>query len=356
MIKGLYIFISCIACCSASCAQANSPLVDRFDASVFRTAANPEEQYRHLTAITKALDETANCRVSGLQANTAHDRTNCWFTPPFPLAADFVQGEEGIPVYGWAPTNRDIENDLKHWKEMASRQAVYDCTDFICKGFISVGGAQGQDAIVQCYTIADGQKWLGVPWNCIVVSLRTSTTEWVRVIAGYDKNDGKTLGLPDFDLVVWTKPNTDIVRVLASVEEALKTSPLLLNTTLQINSSERGIVFGTSQYVTSTVLKDYRPRLREMSTVRVDVGHKIIQNTDRILFSISTNLLVNTLASTDPDDWHRPTPAQEQEYVRSVQNSVKRMLEAKCEHAIWRTNHTLTCGLPEAAPLPDWPL
>jgi hypothetical protein len=176
----------------------------------------------------------------------------------------------------------------------------------------------------------------------------------VRVVTGLSEIETRDLGLPDFDLAIVARNLPDVPTFLASVESALTAMPLTLNTKIRVMSPQVGTLFGSSQYVPSKVLESYRPRLREIATVRIEAFQEKSNETTAIRLSVSTDLLVNSLASTTPDDWHRPNPSQEDDYQKAVQTSLKRTLESSCKTPVWRSAQVLTCELPAHASLPAW--
>jgi hypothetical protein len=117
-----------------------------------------------------------------------------------------------------------------------------------------------------------------------------------------------------------------------------------------------GILFGSSEYAVSKVLVNYRPRVRELATVRIDATEEGEDQLAVIRMNVSTTLLVNTLATVDPNDWHMPSPPQQRDYDKAVLDNLRKSLEKLCRQPSWKSDKVLACDLPVGTSLPDWAL
>lgn len=317
------------------------------------------DQIGHITSEENKADcrseQFRQARESGVPWNY------CRFFPPFPLAGQAAPDENIKAIYGWAPAQAATNSaqQVEHWQTEAEAGTPYECDDAVCSVIVRVlGHAKGEDVLASCKVITDANGApAGAPWHCVPVAIVAGGSIWTKIVTGYAEINNRTLGLPDFDLAVISRGAiADISSFLAGAENSLSSAPLALNPKIEMKGTQVGTLFGTSQYVPSKVLEAYRPRLREMATVRVEAYGEKENGLTYIRLSISTTLLVNTLASTDPNDWHRPNPAQEGEYIKAVQANLKTYLGQSCQQSVWRTSRILTCGLPNDSPLPTWAL
>ncbi|MFZ0746122.1 MAG: hypothetical protein WAM85_17055 [Terracidiphilus sp.] len=316
-------------------------------------------EIEHLNAEEKESDcrseRFRNARESGTPWHS------CRFFIPFPLADQVAVDENIKAIYSWAPAEAGTAaaQQVERWQVQADKGTPYECNGAVCSVIVRVlGHPNGEDVLAACKVIADANGAAsGAPWHCVPIAIVARSSIWTKIVTGYTEIRNRTLGLPDFDLAVISRDSIpDVSSFLAGAENALSSAPLALSPKLEVKGTEVGTLFGTSQYVPSQVLQAYRPRLREMATVRVEAFGEKQNGLMYIRLSVSTTVLVNTLASTDPDDWHRPNPAQEGDYINAVQANLKKYLEQSCRQPLWRTSHVITCGLSNDAPLPAWAL
>jgi hypothetical protein len=338
----------------------------RFELSYTPDAVGADRDYHslldeieHLTAGEKESDcrseRFIHARELGVPWNS------CRFFSPFPLAEQAPADEHTKAIYGWAPVEASTGamQQVRHWQAQADSGTPYECEGAVCTVIAKVlGRGNGENVLAACKVITDANAApVGAPWHCVPIAIDAGSTIWMKIVTGYAEFHNRTLGLPDFDIAVISKDAIpDLSSFLAGAENSLSSAPLALSPKLEMKGTLVGTLFGTSQYVPSQVLQAYRPRLREIATVRVEAFGEKQNGLMNIRLSVSTTLLVNSLASTDPDDWHRPNPAQEGDYIQAVQANLKKYLEQSCQRPMWRTSHVITCGLPSDAPLPAWAL
>ena len=340
--------------------------IKRFELSYTPDAAGADRDYHslldqieHLTAEEKQADCRSEQFRSARESRASWN--SCRFFAPFPLADQAAADENIKVVYGWAPAEAvtGAEQQVERGQARANTGTLFECDGSICSVIVRVlGRVHEEDVLAACKVITDAKgEPAGAPWHCFRIAILTRNSIWIRIVTGYSEVRSRTLGLPDFDLAIVSKdPIPDLSSLLASAENSLRSAPLALSPKLEMKGTQVGTLFGTSQYVPSQVLEAYRPRLREMATVRVEAFGEKQNGLMCIRLSVSTTLLVNSLASTDPDDWHRPNPAQEGDYIKAVQANLKKYLERSCRQPMWRTSHVITCGLSNDAPLPAWAL
>ena len=141
----------------------------------------------------------------------------------------------------------------------------------------------------------------GAPWGCTPLAILGHEAVWVRIVTGLNQVETRALGLPDFDLAIIALSLPDVPTFLSALESALTASPLTLTPNIRASSPQVGTLFGTSQYVPSKVLELYRPRLREIATVRVAKhSSRDPETLLAIRLSISTDLLVNSARKQHP--------------------------------------------------------
>ncbi len=317
------------------------------------------DEIEHLNAEEKASD----CRSERFkQARESGTPWNfCRFFASFPPANQAATDENIKAIYGWAPVEAatDAAQQVERWQIQAANGTPYDCDGAVCSVIAkALPRGNGEDVLASCKVItgADGAA-IGAPWHCMPVAILAGKSIWTKIVAGYTEIRNRTLGMPDFDLAVISRHSMpDVFSFLAGAETALSSPPLALSPKLERKGSEAATLFGTSQYAPSQVLEAYRPRLREMATVRIEAFGEKQNGLMLIKLSVSTTLLVNTLASTNPDDWHRPNPSQEGDYVKAVLASLRKYLEQSCRQSLWRTSNVITCELSKDAQLPDWAL
>jgi hypothetical protein len=334
----------------------------RFELVYTPDAAHARGEYRSLVAgIENLRGDEKNCRSDWFKQarESGVGWKACRFFPPFPLASELAVDPTVQSWFGWAPVSEipEAASAVQHWRELADKGVPYHCAGAICEVTIrALNRVQGEDVLAACKVIGDENGTVGAPWDCTPYAIIAQDSVWAKIVSGYTEVQNRTLGLPDFDLAVISKDLPNVPSFLAGTEVALSSSPLALTTKIETKSTRVGTLFGTSQYVPSQVLESYKPRLREIATVRVDAFEEKDGEISYVRLSVSTNLLVNTLASSDPNDWHRPNPPQEDDYVKAVQSNLKKYLERSCQQATWRSNRVLTCGLPNNTSLPVWAL
>ena len=338
----------------------------RFELSYTPDAASADRDYHMLLDEIERLtaEETkADCRSE--QFKRARESGvpwhSCRFFSPFPLANQAVANDDVKALYGWAPAeaSTDVGLQIKNWQALADTGTPFECDGAVCSVIARVlGRAKGEDVLAACKVITDATGAVaGAPWHCAPIAIVAGNVIWTKIVTGYAEISNRTLGLPDFDLAVISRNAIpDISSFLAAAENSLSSAPLALSPKLEMKSAQVGTLFGTSQYVPSRVLDAYRPRLREMATVRVEAFGEKQNGLMNIRLSVTTTLLVNSLASTDPNDWHRPNPAQEADYIKAVEANLKKYLQQSCQQSVWRTNRVITCGVPNDSPLPAWAL
>jgi hypothetical protein len=338
----------------------------RFELSYTPDAAGADRDYHSLLDEIEHLtveEKESDCRSERFR-NAKESGTpwhSCRFFFPFPLADQAKTDENIKAIYGWAPTEAatDAAHQVERWREQADKGTPYGCDGAVCSVIARVlGRVNGEDVLAACKVITDASgATAGAPWHCVPIAIVARSSIWAKIVTGYTEIRSRTLGLPDFDLAVISRDAIqDISSFLAGAENALSSAPLSLSPKLEVKGAEVGTLFGTSQYVPSQVLQAYRPRLREMATVRVEAFGEKQNGLMYIRLSVSTTVLVNTLASTDPNDWHRPNPAQEGDYIKAVQANLKKYLDQSCRQPLWRTSQVITCGLSNDALLPAWAL
>lgn len=345
--------------------QQNLP-ESRFELPYLPDAASAERDYRsllddiaHLTAEQKPPD----CRSDRFKHAIESGKPwhSCRFFSSFPEATQTAADKSANVLYGWAPAAAvaDAIQHVARLQEQAGKGTLSACDGDVCEVVVkALDSTEGEEVLAACKAIRDAHDGVtGAPWQCVPVAIIAKGSIWIKIVTGYTEIGNRTLGLPDFDLAVISKDSIpEIPAFLANAENALSSAPLTLIPKLDVKGSGFGTLFGTSQYVPSQVLQAYRPRVREMATVSIEAFRANEQGLTCIRLSVSTNVLVNTLASTDPNDWHRPSPAQEGDYVKAVQANLKKYLEQSCHQPLWRTSHVITCGLANDAPLPAWAL
>jgi len=308
----------------------------------------------------KVGDEKPDCRSDWLKAAESQgtEPRSCRFSPPFPLWSDAPTYPGMEPRLGWAPLLKVPKglSRLKGWKAASETGVPYDCESAVCQVIVhALNPVPGEVTLASCKIVGEGNRVSGAPWDCHPIAIITSDGAWVRVVSEYGEVGKRTLGLPDFDFVWFASTLPEISTFLRDAQSALSSNPLQLATRIQIITSQAGVLLGTSEYVASKVLSDYKPRLREMATVRVEAFTGREDRISYIKLIVSTNLLVNTLASTSPEDWHRANQSQEEDYVKAVRANVKAYLDKACTQPMWWTERVLTCGLPREE-IPTWAL
>ena len=99
----------------------------------------------------------------------------------------------------------------------------------------------------------------------------------------------------------------------------------------------RDIVAGYSECRCLTVLARFRPPLREMATVRIDVRPADEGSIHAVRVIVETRLLVNPQATTKREDWQLPTPPQEAADNAAVFETVRQALPSGCAAPLWRS-------------------
>jgi hypothetical protein len=256
-------------------------------------------------------------------------------------------------VYGWAAaahTNNGPEL-VKEWRRLANERLPLNCAAEACDIIVRAHSAErAEERLVRCRTLVYDGHAAGAPWDCALVAVLTGDATYLRVIRGYEQRALRTLGLPDFDLVVLGRSPQSTAALLEQVRSVFARVPLELETRRPTST----LLTGISDYKPSRVLERYRPRPRELATVRVDAAMTEETGMQAIKLIVSTNLLVNSLATTRPEDWRRPSEPQEREYVKAVFDAVRLGLAASCPSAVWRSDAVMTCDLPRDAELPKW--
>jgi len=338
----------------------------RFELSYTPDAASADRDYHSL------LDEIEHLTTEGKRADCLSEQFrqerrsgvpwhSCRFFSPFPLAEQAEADENIKAAFGWAPAEAvtGAAQQVERWQALADAGTPFECDGAVCSVIARVlGRATGEDVLAACKVITDANGApAGAPWRCMAIAIVAGNSIWTKTVTGYTEVQNRTLGLPDFDLAVISKDAiSNVSSFLAGAENSLSSAPLALNPKMEMKGAQVGTLFGTSQYVPSMVLEAYRPRLREMATVRVEAFGEKQNGLMNIRLSVSTTLLVNSLASTDPNDWHRPNPSQEGDYIKAVQTNLKKYLQQSCQQPVWRTNRVVTCGLANDTPLPAWAL
>lgn len=343
------------------CVIVNETPKPRFELEYDLTAHDISVEYRRVQAqasgwkMKRTMPECST--VLGKHQKGAAQWQECTFASPFGPATDFVSDPLLEPRLSWAPiaTVLNGSNVAEEWMRLADAAAIYDCMGAICSTIIHVVSKEDsktdvEDILATCKTVSQTSMRAGAPWACSPLLLRTNEGGWQRILIGYTRVRRRTLGLPDFNFAVIGRHLPGLLEFLSSLRKGLTSEPLELATILQ----SPNLLLGTSTYKPSKVLEGYRPPLREIATVRVDGMRGTNQGLSYITITISTNLLVNSLATVRPEDWHLPSPAQEHDYVAAVMANLRRVLDSGCQTPKWRSDRVLTCGLSAEARLPAW--
>ena len=356
------LFFLALTSCGLLMAQENRRVsTERFELDYNPSAGTASAEYGAALAQSKSVQSNAqlDCRSERFKRakSASEDWGVCRFLPPFPLETETSYDPAYEPVFGWAPASEVPGSPLQiqRWNESAGKGLLDHCEDSVCEIVVhALKPPPNEETLAVCKIVSQTGVAEGAPWDCRPVAIITRDIVWVSVIRAYTQVGSRTLGLPDFDFALITPNLLEMPSFLAGLERALGSEPLNLSTKLQARTSDHGTLFGTSQYKASKVLQDYRPRLREIATVRVDAFEGRKQEFSYVMLSVSTNLLVNTLASTDPADWHMPSPPQAEDYVNAVRDSLKKKLEQMCDHPRWKSDRVLACALPDQVKLPAW--
>jgi hypothetical protein len=338
-------------------AQDSASASPRYELVYTPTAAEAATLYQRAISGVSQADPHCSMLPDGAPAFTLPPDGKCSFAPPFPVAGVADLPPSVVAVYSWAPASEPADKDstLQVWQSSADDRKLSHCVDNICQIFVRALTRNPDEVVLaQCKALSVDERPSGAPWDCVAVAILTKQSSWIKVVTGLTGVQSRDLGLPAFDLAVVGKTLPDVPSFFASIESALTSSPLMLTAKLNARAPQFATLFGTSQYVASKVLEAYRPRLRETATVQVEGFEQNAGGVSAIRISVSTNLLINSLASTNPEDWHRPNPSQEEDYRKAVEANLKKSLEIGCKAPVWRSTEVLTCDLPPAFTLPLW--
>jgi hypothetical protein len=120
----------------------------------------------------------------------------------------------------------------------------------------------------------------------------------------------------------------------------------LANEALSLSIKNRNsTTLAVSPRRTSVVNADYR----EMLTVRLDWNEDAFFARDygRLKLgqiTVSTTLYVNRLNTSDPEDWHLPTPEQQQTYNDALLQAMKQAVSRRCTSPAWLDSFTVACA------------
>lgn len=279
------------------------------------------------------------------------DWNYCWFAPPFPPISEVPKERDVQHWLGWAPANavRNGNELYAAWKTNAELRVKLNCVESLCDVFVwGLSADPNERFIAKCRSLFIQDELKGAPFDCVPVVIESPNDVWVRVVTSLSYIRQRTMGLPDFDFLVVGTKLPSLENILKLCERGLAGPPL----SLTIRRVSPTLVFGTSEYVPSRVLSGYRPRPRELATVRLDAVPATEANLSYCRMTVSTTLLLNNLATTSPEDWHRPGISQEEDYVLAVRKALHDHLTAACADSYWRTDRVLTCGLSSTAILP----
>jgi hypothetical protein len=338
-------------------AQDSTNPTARYELAYTPTAVAAASSYERAVSATSQNEPHCASQPDAVLAPTLQPDGKCSFVPPFPIAGAVVLQSSVRAVYAWAPAKDrgDGKNTVQQWQSLADSRKLSRCENNVCQFFVrALNQNAGEIILARCKILSIDEQPSGAPWDCVPVAIVTKQSAWIRVVTGLTAVESRALGLPEFDLEVIGKTLPDVPSFLSSIESALTGSPLSLTIRLSARTPQLATLFGTSQYVASKVLETYRPRLRETATVQVEGFEQNADGVAVIRIGVSTNLLVNSLASTNPEDWHRPNPSQEEDYRKAVENNLKKALEMWCKAPVWRSMDVLTCELPPAFILPRW--
>jgi hypothetical protein len=159
---------------------------------------------------------------------------------------------------------------------------------------------------------------------------------------------GCRVGRPDFAIRIRGIGKESIPNVLSLAQQALAEKPLMLDT--QVNESD---VLGISDHRVSPVLDG---GYREVVTVRIDVKGGMVRDlvdprsvdevndgSPMVGTIVSTDMLVNKLNTDQKSDWHLPSDAQQEAYLRGIKEALKARLSSICSDAAWLDDKTLSC-------------
>jgi hypothetical protein len=156
--------------------------------------------------------------------------------------------------------------------------------------------------------------------------------------------------MPDFAIRVVGTDQPDTLALLTAASAALTRPPLLLSVEMRRSSA----VLGIRMYQPSQVLDRFRPRLREMVTVRLDAYADRRDDLSVIDLVVSTTIYVNPLNSTRPQDWSLPDEVKERAYIEAIQRNLNEDIRKTCRTGQWRSPRLFSCGLAVDAKLPLW--
>jgi hypothetical protein len=179
------------------------------------------------------------------------------------------------------------------------------------------------------------------PRFCFPVATRINDEVWIRASLAKIPEGGAAQ--PDFTILIFLHATIDGVGMDGAVQQMLKDEPWVLSVAKR-QSGLRAV----SDRRTSPIV----PRLRELTTVLVDVVNDKMFNQKLgfvpfLKFEFYTTLYVNDLNTSQPEDWHLPTPEVEQQYIRALRKSARTAVESACKEKYWIDDSNLTCGIPD---------
>jgi len=266
-----------------------------------------------------------------------------YYVAPFPLLipqeipSDPHRGE---PVFDWAPISEAFNGThvLENWKQLLRAGNFFNCNDAGCT--VLVRGLGENEQIAAC-SIDVINNQMGAPSGCLTLAIIAPQETWVRVVAGFETGGQANMGRPDFDISInfQNRPiaGSVISAALAASQQGLANPPFSLSTTLAARS-----VLGVAAYRVSPIL----PSSRELVTLRVDVsfdGKTTDLPIPKLGLAISSTLYVNRQNTQRPEDWHLPSPQQEQSYLSQFKATLKRSIQSICRTSTWTDDSTLMC-------------
>lgn len=248
-----------------------------------------------------------------------------------------------VDQVGWAPAAqvRNAHALLADYEQRARSHASFGCRGGECIAIVELLTNERETGarVLGACRIIRIQGRVGPPEFCEAISLQLGADLWLKAIVADIPEGGQ--GQPDFAINAIGPPNANFAASRDAIRQAITSSPIQLT----VQGAPFGLL-GVSDRRTSIVDRDFR----EMLTVRIDwiEADMFSVQFGRLRLAkamVSTTIYVNRLNTSDAEDWHLPSPEQEQRYRQMLTTAVKSALLSRCTTPTWLDSFTVTCGL-----------
>lgn len=264
-----------------------------------------------------------------------------FYLPPFqtlPLSKSLVLFLDEQKRYrDFVPIDQTVNGPetLSKWQTYARDGKLFDCEGPDCLTIVSTLNPEKGEKILALCPISNVKGVIGAPENCTEIVVLTHGKPWIlAIVRSYMIQ--MALGLPDFDIKIYSKPALRTDSVFGVIQDSLTAPPLMLFTE---RHSPRTLI-ALASHRASPLLVGWR----EWVTVRIDLDYFRYEEPPYLGMTVSTTIYVNRQNTDRPSDWTLPSAQQQNMYVEEIRNKLTPRLSSLCRDHVWLDSSTLRCA------------